>query len=320
MKNSIGLDVGRSAVKLSYGDEQVTFPTAAIPAVSLSVDGDSAKGDTVRVGSNHYFVGDTAMIHSNGRVLEGLNDDWIATDEHSALLVAGYQRAIKGLGRTDVNVVLGLPSRLHAAQKERLREVAAATLLVGKENIHVLPQPLAAYFTRVFNRDGTPMEGATDDEKWFVIDIGFYTTDFGMVEKGIWSAAGQESMAGTYVAAGKLKRLIAAKHGIDVSTRVCEEILRTKSIRDQGKVLDLSDLVEEAVTDVARSIIDGAIQVFGTGPIRSAHGIFIAGGGSALMFEAIKAIWPHAVCAENPRLAVSEGMRRYGLALELAKD
>lgn len=320
MPHAIGLDIGHSAVKVATG-EFLIFPTAATPAVNLSVDAanSSAKTDTVRVGSESYFVGDTAVIHSNGRVLDGLRDDWISSDEHAALLVAGYQKAIRTLGSDSAVVVLGLPSRLHGSQKDRLREIAAANLLIGKDMVHVLPQPLAAYYNMIIKADGTPDESVGEAQKWYVIDIGYYTTDFGMVEKGVWSAAGQESISGTHVAASKLKHLIGNKLGVDVTVRVCEEVLRTKSIRDQGQVIDLSDLVEEAVASVANSIIDGATQVFGAGPIRGAHGIFIAGGGTALMFDRLKKAWPHAVCAQNPRFAVAEGMRRYGLATELVR-
>jgi plasmid segregation protein ParM len=318
MTHSIGLDIGHSAVKVAAG-ENLLFPTAATPAVVLSVESasSSAKDDTVRVGSESYFVGETAVIHTNGRVLDGLSDDWISTDEHAALLVAGYQKALRSMGTDKASVVLGLPSRLHGSQKERLREIAAANLMIGKDKIFVIPQPLAAFFTRTLNADGTPTEAAAERERWLVIDVGYYTTDFGMLTNGTWSAAGQESISGTSVAAATLKRLIADKHSVDLTVRACEELLRTKSVRLRGERIDLASLVEEAVKPVAKSIIDSAVQVFGAGSVDSVDGIFIAGGGSALLFDVLKKAWPQAVCAENPRFAVAEGMRRFGLAKAL---
>jgi plasmid segregation protein ParM len=76
----------------------------------------------------------------------------------------------------------------------------------------------------------------------------------------------------------------------------------------------LSGIVQDAISPVAKTIIDSATQVFGAGTIDSVDGIFVAGGGSQLLFDALKAAWPQAVAAENPRFAVAEGMRRFGLA------
>lgn len=318
MTQAIGLDIGHSAVKVAV-NEAFLFPTAALPAVELSVEtaNDSAKGDTVQVGSNKYFVGDTALIHSGGRILDGLSDNWTATEEHQALLVAGYQKALRKLGTDDVNLALGLPSRLYSAQKEQLRLHASSLLMLPKDRIFVLPQPLAAFYSKLLEADGTPSEHMDDDSKWYIIDIGYYTTDFGCFDSGVWSAAGQESMPGTHVVAQNLKKLVAGRYDLDITIRDAERILRTKSMRDQGEVIDMSDLVTQATTPVARSIIDRASQVFGGAAIRGAHGVFVAGGGSALMFGAIKDEWKHTICADNSRFAVAEGLRRYGMASAL---
>ena len=318
MTHYIGLDIGHSAVKVACGDNFL-FPTAAYPAVELAVDSasESAKDDTVRVGATDYFVGETAVIHSDGRLLNGLSDNWIESDEHHALLIAGYRKAIKRVSDDDVSLALGLPSRLHGTQKENLRRLASTHLILRPQQIAILPQPLAAFYSKLFEEDGMPNESVADDEKWYVIDVGYYTTDFGMIKRGIWSAQGQDSMAGTHVAASKLRQLITSNIGMNITTRDAEVILRTKRMSDQGEMIDMAPLVNEAVSAVAKSIIDGASQVFGDGSIRGAQGIFVAGGGCELMFDAIKSAWKHAVCAENPRYAVAEGLRRYGLARAL---
>lgn len=49
MRHAIGLDIGHSAVKVAFG-RALLFPTAAIPAIDLSIDGaaEAAQDDTVR--------------------------------------------------------------------------------------------------------------------------------------------------------------------------------------------------------------------------------------------------------------------------------
>lgn len=320
MPDVIGLDIGHSAVKVAAA-ESFLFPTAAIPAVDLSVAAAdvAAKSDTVWVGSRRFFVGDTAVIQSGGRVLNGLSDDWIDSDEHHALLLAGYQKAMRQMGASQASIALGLPSRLYAAQKERLRTRASTLLGIPQDAIAIVPQPMAAFYNSLLTADGVPSNQGADESKWFIIDIGYYTTDFGCIDHGVWSAAGQESMAGTHVAAQHIRRLIADRYGLDLSTRDAEQVLRTKTIRDQGEVIGVTAIVEQATGAVAKAIIDGAIQVFGAGAIRGAAGIYVAGGGSALIFDAVKRTWRHAMCAANPRFAVAEGLRRCALAYALVE-
>lgn len=319
MERSIGLDIGHSAVKIAAGDVREMIPTAACLAVTLSTEAalEAAKAETVKVGKQKWFVGKTALIHTNGRVPDGLRDDWIETPEHAALLKAAYARAIHALAESDAAVVLGLPSRLHASQKERLREIAATTLTVSKDKIAVLPQPMAAYFGRLIDDKGKM--GAVNENQmygWAVVDVGYYTTDFGIMgDGGIWSEAGSQSMPGTALAADNLRRVLAADESIEVSVRACEEALRTRSLRYNGKVYDLSERVDAAVAPLTEGIIENAMRAF-DGGLHAANGVLVVGGGANLVFDALHARWPHAVTPEDPRFAVAEGMRRYGLAME----
>jgi len=315
MPHAIGLDIGHSAVKVAIG-ETFLFPTAAMPALDLSIDGstEAAQDDTVRIGSGTFFVGETAKIHSGGRLLDGLSDDWTVSDEHTALMVAGYQKAVRRAGVEPDMVVLGLPSRLHSKHKAQLQATAAVNLGISRLQIRVMPQPMAAYYSRIVDAEGMPTGSVVQDDKWIIIDVGYYTTDFGMFASRRWSSAAQESTSGVYLAAQHLRRLIADRIGMDVSVREAEAILRTKAMRHQGEIINASAWVAESVSGIAKSIVDAATRILGSREIDSASGVFIAGGGSSLVFEALHKQWRHAVCAENPRFAVAEGLRRYGLA------
>lgn len=317
---AIGLDIGHSAVKISIG-ERFMFPTAVMPAVDLSVDANSANSDTVTTAKGRFFVGETAMIHSGGRVLDGLKDDWVKGDEYHALLHAGYQKAIQRLGsgdRDDNILVMGLPSRLHASQKGSLKAAAADELHLPKSRLFVLPQPLAAFYRMVFDDRGIPTNSGTNGERWYIIDIGYYTTDFGCVDHGVWAARGQASTAGTHVAAQNMKHMIESEFSLETSIRDAEKMLRTGTMRDHGEVIDVSGYVQRAVQPVAMDIIDKAVQVFGASQIRSAHGILVAGGGASLLGDALKTSWRHARQDAEPRFAVAEGLRRFGLAKQLS--
>lgn len=312
----IGLDIGHSTVKVSAGGEHTIFPTAATRAVALHVDeaSDRARADLARVNGQDYFVGRTALIHTNGNLLDGLRDDWIETDEHQALMVSGFNRATKALGTTDVMLVMGLPSRLHGAQKNRLTELAVMHLGLAKDQVIVIPQPLGAYMAAVLDENGEVAAKEVtriQDSRWGVIDIGYYTADFGLVDSGVWSAAGARSQGGANVIATDLRDRIYATKGISLSLREADEALRTKSAKHMGEVVDLEALVDECADQYARGIIEFAGRVFGE-RLPTLDGILIAGGAADLIHPYVAKVWKHATTAPSPRFTVAEGMRRYG--------
>lgn len=314
---AIGLDIGHSAVKIADGDTTAIFPSAATPAVKLDTEeaGAAAKADTVTVDGTAYFVGETALIHTNGVLLDGLRDDWLTTAEHAALLASGWARALRSTGSDDLRLVLGLPSRLHDTQHDRLREIAALSLQIDKSRISVLPQPLAAFMAMVLDEDGAPSRDITA-ERWGIIDIGYYTADFGVVDGGVWSMAGAKSSNGASQMADALRGAINSTHGVNLTLRDADKALRTGSVRIYGKVIDLAGAVESAIDLYAKQIMEHAIAAFGQ-RLSTLDGILVAGGAANVVHARLRKEWPHAHAATNPRFAVAEGLRRYGLMKQL---
>lgn len=312
--NAIGLDVGHSAVKVAAGDARIIFPTAAAPTVELSMQdaADRAKADTVRVGNRDYFVGHTALLHATS-TLDGLRDDWIDTPEHAALLVSGYQRGIAALGDADPYLVIGLPSRLHGAQKGRLTEIATSRLGIDASRIAVVPQPFGAFMAMLLNEDGTIRAGRDpESERWGVIDVGYYTADFGLIEASTWAAKAAASGSGASAMAEAVRAVVEAKHGAQLPLRSCDAALRAGSVKLYGKVIDLRKEVDAVAADYAQVVIEGAIRAFGPG-LSELDGIVLAGGGADLVQGHLRKVWPHTVAADSPRFTVADGMRRYGL-------
>lgn len=312
----IGLDIGHSAVKVATSQGRIIFPTAATKAINLPVPEAAAAAaiDTVTVnGGDAYFVGETALIHSTANLLDGLTDEWIETPEHLALLTAGYQRGLAATGEADAILVLGLPSRLHQRQYQRLSDLAAAHLQIPRHRVRVLPQPLAAYMAAMLDEQGQPTEGRDMTvERWGVIDIGYYTTDFGLVERGVWSSTFAKSAGGANLIAQALRDRLYETHGAQLRLRACEDILRAKATRIMGKVVNCADLVEECTQEYSRRLAETALQVFGD-RFADLDGVLLAGGAAGLIHAHLRKEWPHAVTVPEPRFIIAEGMRRYGL-------
>lgn len=314
----IGKDIGHSTVKIAAGGKHELFPTAAIRAINISVAeaARAASGDTVDVGDHKYFIGQTAVTQSAGKLLDGLRDDWIETPEHVALLKAGFYRGIAALEHTDnPMLVLGLPSRLHGSQQKRLAELAAMHLQIGPERVRVLPQPLGAFMALALDESGEPVATRNYvEERWGVIDVGYYTTDFGLIDGGVWSEAGSHSIAGASSVASALRDMIEAAHHVNLPLRQCDDILRARATTIYGRRVDLGAAVDELKGDFAQKVAEAAIQVFGDS-LPTLDGILLAGGGAELISADLKSQWPHVLVPKNARFTVAEGLRRYGLLL-----
>lgn len=313
----IALDIGHSAVKVVAGSERLMFPTAARPAVSIDLDEAraAARRDTVTVDGQDFIVGETALIHTDNELATGLNDDWIETKEHLALLTAGYERGKRALGAANPFLVLGLPSRAVGKSRQRLVELAAMTLQIDKSRVRVVPQALGAYMSSVLDESGDPVaDRDIAQERVGIIDIGYFTTDFGLIHSGQWSAAGQRSAEGANVLVAELARAIERKFGVPVSARAADVAMCARSIKIRGTVHALDDLIDPLAAGYASKLIDSAKAVFGAQLPLLDH-VVIAGGAAGLVFRTIRddKDFAHATTLPAARYAVADGMHRYGL-------
>ena len=312
----IALDIGRSAVKIAApGGVQFTIPSVVMPAVDasrLAVDGsaESAKRDLVELDGQEYFIGQTAADQVKTREPTGLFAEWIETDAHKALLKGAYERAKKESGSNDGMLILGLPSEHYHTHKDQLAKIAALTLRLPLEHVMVLPQAFGAYMALMLDEDSAAAPGREPKaESWGVIDVGFYTTDFGLLSGGKWVGFASESVDGSHKAAETLVQS-AAKYG--VKRGEADEVLRRGTIRHMNQVVNLEKEVAAARDSLAKEIIDAASRVFGE-RLPRLNGILVAGGGSDYVFKQIKKVWPHAETLPNARMAIAEGLRRYGI-------
>lgn len=318
-KSAIGIDIGHSTVKLSYslnGEKHtMIFPSVAIPAFTITDEAEAARAakETVMVGETNFFFGDTALFQSAGIAASGLVDDWIEKPEHMALLLG----ALKKLADAGVNIeesvlCLGLPTNLNARFKDRLKELVAS--VVKTDTVMVMPQAVAPYQGIILDEDGFPVDGGRKllEESWGVVEVGYYTSDFMLIDKGRFYQGGEGACKGVHVAAQRLMRTLSDQ-GLDCDLFECEEALRTKKIKVFNKERDVTNEVNDAIAEIVRMVIDEATRLM-KDKARRLSGVLVAGGGAPLVYKQIYDQWPHAIEAPNARFAVAEGMRRFGEA------
>ncbi len=323
----VGMDIGHSAVKTrATTSDGRTFeflsPSVVCQAFPISDEAEQRRAaeETVEIKGREFFIGETARIQGGGGV-SGLSEDWIDTPEHLALIKGAIKRVGKISGVDEkIDLVMGLPTHLHSRQKDRLKEIVSdAAPDIGF--IKVIPQSMGPYYGLMIGQDGQPSkEHDKNSESWGVVEVGYFSTDFMMAKNGRWAEEGsnQDSCPGVRAATESLVRLINKKYEITIDLLDADEALRTRSIKNYGKLIDVSAEVDESVQLVVDAVIDSAVRLMETSA-RKLDGVLVAGGGGPLVFEHLKLKWPHAVLVEQPRFSVAEGMRRLGLALALIR-
>lgn len=324
MQTIIGLDVGHSAVKASVFSggkvSHVFIPSVVCPAITITdeVEARRAEKETVAVvpgPSGSFFFGETAIAQGGG--IGGLSDNWIATREHQALMMGAIKKIRDEVGFDDApDLIMGLPARLFYSQKDELERLAHAHIPeVG--SIKIISQAAAPLYCIMLDDKGYPTRESSS-ESWGVVEVGHYTSDFMMTWRGRWAESGSDGCSGVRVAAEHVKRVMA-EHRIPVSLAEAEEILQTKQVRMYGQLQDVSELVNEAVNIIVAEVVDTANRLMES-RARQLDGVLVAGGGAPLVFDKLKAQWPHAVMVDNHRYAVAEGMRRLGMARALNRQ
>lgn len=320
LKIAVGCDIGHSTVKISFAQsngivQQIIFPSVAVPAFTISDETESARAakETVLVNGTPYFFGDTALFQSAGVAAAGLVDDWIEKPEHTALLLGAIKKVTEaGVDIKNATLCLGLPTNLCSRFKDRLKDLVNG--LVDVDAVMVMPQAVAPYQTIVFDESGFPIENGRVllEDAWGVVEVGYYTTDFMLIDKGRFFQGAEGAGKGVHVSAQRLMRTLAER-GLDCDLFECEGALRTKTIKNFGKTVDVSAEVDEAISEITRMVVDEATRLM-KDKARRLSGVLIAGGGAPLVFDQIREQWSHAVMADNFRFSVAEGMRRYGEA------
>ncbi|MBI5920489.1 MAG: ParM/StbA family protein [Betaproteobacteria bacterium] len=319
----ISVDVGHSAVKFSseLGNDvlKLVIPTFVCPAFRLSDENAQIKAerDTLIYQDKPYFVGETALIQGQMKNPVGRFDNWINSHEYAVLMLAALgQLARRGVNTTNCVLVLGLPSSIFARQKEQLK-VLANTLVQTKHTI-VMPQSVGPYQLLMLDESGFPVpKRNAASEIWGVVDVGYFTTDFLLVREGQIIEDTLGSCAGMFKAAEHLVRTQSTR-GFSVDIQEAESMLISRSLKNFGERIDVGADVDQALSKIVAEVLDTMDRLL-SAYARKLDGLVLAGGGAKLLCPFLQKEYPMTILPENPRFAVVEGMRRFGLAFRRLK-
>lgn len=315
----VGLDVGRSGVKLAFlfNNELKThfIPSVVSPAKQLTFDANPSvtRENTIEVDGQLFFVGETAIEQGASQTV-GLNSNWLEGVEHKALLQRS-KTFLKSYGVVPRMIVAGLPVNTFNSNAELLFQQVKA---VFGCSVLPVPQPWGVFQDCILSDDGRYKANGTNTafKKFAVIDVGHFTTDILLMNNFQWIQESSGSSVGMYKAAMELQNRLGAK-GTNATLIECQEIMRTGKLKEFGAFRDVSDLVKEAIPMTVSTVVQDVKNLLGN-QARTIDHIIIAGGGSNSVYEELKNLWPQCDLAENPRYSVAVGMRKYGVSQALS--
>ena len=327
-KLSIAIDGGHSMFKvraalLSSPDNRISFqiPTVVMPAIALSNEQtrQRAEAETVELDGRRYFFGETALRQGRSEVYTGQNADWVESPQHDVLVLGAWRKVMQAVGKqpTRVHLVMGLPAKFVGSQREILRKRIVALLtprLLPGQTLRVMVQSQAdapLQWLSIQGNGNLDPRCNLDSEAWGVIEIGHYTTDFALSDRGAMMEYASVSCPGMHLVYDGMSSAMAQEK-LPTALDVVDAAVRIGAIKLFGKPVDVSHLLHQAKAGFEAVVMDEAERVFGQ-KAAVLDGILVGGGGAGLLLDRLKQRYPNAVCSDEPRMMVAVGFCRLGL-------
>lgn len=317
----IGLDVGRSAVKVVASVNGVfhrlQFPALVAANKELSDERAErqAELDRVEVDGRVFLTGDSVRLQVGQGGMVGLDHNWTDRPEYRALVASAIKRLRlqSAIGDTPL-LVVGTPAASFKATRDGLKASTAAT--VSGAEVKVLMQPTGAYFAHVLTSAGMPVLDALErngrKRSWAVVEVGHFTTDILLMRENMAVEDAIGSCEGAIEAAKSLVARLGAGN-IKIDVLAAEEALRTREVLHHG-ALDVGAEVDKALAELAQKILTTGDALLSR-HVAQLDGVLLAGGAAPLFAQALRKHWSHTMVLPEPRQAVAEGFCRFGVGM-----
>lgn len=314
----LAVDLGFGYVKAVSDKGRALFPSVIAPAGESNVFdmGGDLPGHVIEVRlqgttkRNRLYVGELAARDGRAAQLT-FGRDRFARDASLVLTLAAAH-----LVGADGPVTLGFGVPL--AYYSKLKEEVAHSLqgagayvsvngspehLINLHEVHVFPQGVGAFYSPNLRLPGDGTLG--------LIDVGFYTTDYLLVEispQGVQPYT--EHMSSVEVGVSTALKVFADRFrqetGKPLTLVEAERLWKRGEITFAGRRLSVKEWADEARTQAARSIVE-AVRAAWSERIDFVDGVILAGGG-ALEFEPVlRRDLPGVSVAPDPQFANAQG-------------
>lgn len=271
----LGIDIGFGFTKATDGKDNIIFKSIFGDAEEFQFWADF--GHTSPVNHIHvsfngrsYFIGDLAEQQSS--VLNfTLDQESLVTDfvRLLALTVTGMFLNDEHDEDEPINIVSGLPIGYFKQNSEHFKEILAGhhsityhhsngrsiTKRLNVEKVHMLPQPLGTALNLLMDDNGNIINQELANQKIGVVDIGFRTTDFTIVDHLRYIDRGSRTLDkgisnGFSILANKLRE----KCGVNVELYRLYDAAENGAIKMRGKGYTFTKMRDQIYTQLVRNI------------------------------------------------------------------
>jgi plasmid segregation protein ParM len=271
----LGIDIGFGFTKATNGKETMIFKSIFGDASEIQFwadFGDSAPTDHIHVtiDGKSYFVGDLAEQQSS--VLNfTLDQERLIADyvRILALTVAGLFFNNNSHINVPINVVSGLPIGYFKQNHERFNEVLTGhhrvtyhshngnkvTREIYINKVRMLPQPLGSILNQLMNDEGKIVNEELASQKVGVVDIGFRTTDFTILDHLRYIDRGSRTVdAGISKGFSVISNRLREKCGVSVELYRLYEAAEEGTIKMRGHGFSFEKIRDQVYSQLASSI------------------------------------------------------------------
>jgi plasmid segregation protein ParM len=271
----LGIDIGFGFTKATNGRENVIFKSIFGDADDIQFWADFG-GDSplnhihVTIDGKSYFIGELAEQQSS--VLNfTLDQERLIADfvRILSLTVAGMFLKNGGTINVPLNIVSGLPIGFFKQNHQRFHEILTGhhtvtyhshtgqqiTREIYINKVRMLPQPLGSVLNLLMNENGKIVNEELASQKIGVVDIGFRTTDFTILDHLRYIDRGSRTIdtgisKGFSIIAGKLRE----KCGVSVELYRLYKAAETGTIKMRGHGFTFTKIRDQVYSQLAGSI------------------------------------------------------------------
>jgi len=279
----LGIDIGFGFTKATDGKETLIFKSLFGDATDLQfwVDfGETSLPDYfhVTIDGQSYFIGDLAEQQSN--VLSFTMDQEKLISEFVKVLsltVAGVFLKEDASINVPINIVSGLPIGYFKHNHQRFNEILTGHHKITYYNpngrqvdkeiyinkVRMLPQPLGTILNLLMDDKGKIVNTELSKQKVGIVDIGFRTTDFTIMDHLRYIDRGSRTMdTGISKAFGVISNKLREKCGVSVELYRLYKAAEAGSIKMKGHGLNFTKIRDQVYAQLAGTIANEIDRVW----------------------------------------------------------
>ena len=331
----IGIDVGFGFTKATDGRETVVFKSIYGDATEIQFwvdfqDRNLTEYFHVTMDGKSYFVGNLAEQQSD-TVSFTLDQDRMITDHVRlfALTVAGLFLNKDQPSEDPLRIVSGLPVGFFKQYHDRFRDAlkgrhtityhspdgSRMTKKFVIDGVQMLPQPMGSVLNLLMNDEGKITDTELAKQKIGVVDIGFRTTDYTVIDRLRYVERSSRTMdTGISKAYAVIANKLRENGGVNVELYRLYDAVRKGTIKMRGQGFNFAKIRDQIYAQLAATIAGDLDRLWASD--WDMDTIVLTGGGcqdlAAHLQPLITGNIRTAASTNDPRLSNVEGYIKYG--------